>query len=67
MIERQNHPAMGNIWTDENRFRIWLRIEVLAGRLAIRTQARHHRRTPLIEPSRRSVWTEEPRNRRQAS
>lgn len=30
MIPRYTRPAMGNIWEDENRFRIWLEIEVLA-------------------------------------
>ncbi|MEX0602925.1 MAG: lyase family protein, partial [Bacteroidota bacterium] len=30
MIPRYTRPAMGNIWNDENRFRIWLEIEVLA-------------------------------------
>lgn len=30
MIPRYTRPEMGAIWTDENRFRIWLRIELLA-------------------------------------
>jgi adenylosuccinate lyase len=30
MIPRYTRPEMGAIWTDENRFSIWLRIEVLA-------------------------------------
>ena len=30
MIPRYTAPEIGGIWTDENRFRIWLRIEVLA-------------------------------------
>lgn len=30
MIERYTLPKMGNIWSDENRFRIWLRVEILA-------------------------------------
>ncbi|NQU39430.1 MAG: adenylosuccinate lyase [Lentisphaerae bacterium] len=30
MIERYTAPEIGGIWTDENRFRIWLKIEVLA-------------------------------------
>jgi adenylosuccinate lyase len=30
MIPRYTRPEMGNIWTDENRFSIWLRIEILA-------------------------------------
>ncbi len=30
MIPRYTRPAMGKIWEDENRFRIWLEIEVLA-------------------------------------
>src|SRR5690349_12920153 len=30
MIPRYTRPQMGNIWTDENRFRIWLEIELLA-------------------------------------
>ena len=30
MIERYTRPAMGGLWTDEHRYDIWLRIEVLA-------------------------------------
>jgi adenylosuccinate lyase len=30
MIDRYTRPAMGAIWEDENRFRIWLEIETLA-------------------------------------
>jgi adenylosuccinate lyase len=30
MIARYTRPEMGAIWTDENRFRIWLEIELLA-------------------------------------
>ncbi len=30
MIERYTRPEMGAIWKDENRFRIWLEIEILA-------------------------------------
>ena len=30
MIPRYTRPEMGAIWTDENKFRIWLQIEVLA-------------------------------------
>ncbi len=30
MIERYTHPEIGNIWSDKNRFSIWLKIEVLA-------------------------------------
>ncbi len=30
MIARYTRPAMGNIWEDENKFRIWLEIELLA-------------------------------------
>src|SRR5258708_2691236 len=30
MIPRYTRPVMGNIWTDENRFKIWLDIELLA-------------------------------------
>ena len=29
MIERYTRPEMGQIWTDENKFKIWLEIEVL--------------------------------------
>lgn len=28
MIERYTRPAMGNLWTLENRFRVWLEVEV---------------------------------------
>ena len=30
MIERYTRPAMGKIWEEENKFRIWLEIEMLA-------------------------------------
>ena len=30
MIPRYTRPEMGAIWTDENKFRTWLQIEVLA-------------------------------------
>jgi adenylosuccinate lyase len=30
MIERYTLPEIGNIWSDENRFSIWLKIEILA-------------------------------------
>ncbi len=30
MIERYTLPEIGNIWSDKNRFSIWLKIEVLA-------------------------------------
>jgi adenylosuccinate lyase len=30
MIPRYTRPAIGAIWSDENKFRIWLRIEILA-------------------------------------
>ncbi len=30
MIERYTLPEMGKIWEDENKFRIWLEIEILA-------------------------------------
>ena len=30
MISRYTDPEMGDIWTDENKYRTWLRVEVLA-------------------------------------
>ena len=30
MIERYTRPAMGNIWTDENKYRCWLQVESAA-------------------------------------
>jgi len=30
MIRRYTRPEMGNIWSEENRFRVWLDIEILA-------------------------------------
>ena len=30
MIERYTRPAMGKIWEEENKFRVWLEIETLA-------------------------------------
>ena len=30
MIERYTRPAMGGIWTDENKFRCWLQVEAAA-------------------------------------
>ena len=30
MIDRYTRPAMGRIWTDENKYRMWLEVEVAA-------------------------------------
>ncbi|GGE09875.1 adenylosuccinate lyase [Marinithermofilum abyssi] len=30
MIERYTRPEMGRIWTDENKFKAWLEVEILA-------------------------------------
>jgi adenylosuccinate lyase len=30
VIERYTRPEMGKIWTEENKFRVWLEIEILA-------------------------------------
>ena len=30
MIDRYTLPEMGELWTEENRFRVWLRVEVAA-------------------------------------
>jgi adenylosuccinate lyase len=30
MINRYTRPEMGNIWTEENRFKAWLEVEILA-------------------------------------
>ncbi len=30
MIDRYTRPEMGNIWTEENRFKAWLEVEILA-------------------------------------
>ena len=30
MIERYTRPDMGAIWSDENKYKIWLEIEILA-------------------------------------
>ncbi|MGP8252486.1 MAG: lyase family protein, partial [Terracidiphilus sp.] len=30
MIERYTRPAMGRIWTDENKYRCWLKVEAAA-------------------------------------
>lgn len=30
MIDRYTRPEMGKIWTDENRYRAWLEVEILA-------------------------------------
>ena len=36
MIERYTRPEMAAIWQDENRFRIWLDIEILAMEAMVR-------------------------------
>jgi adenylosuccinate lyase len=36
MILRYSRPAMREIWTDENRLKIWLQIEMLAGAALVR-------------------------------
>lgn len=30
MLDRYSRPEMGNIWTEENRFKAWLEVEILA-------------------------------------
>ena len=30
MIERYTRPEMGSIWTEENKYRAWLKVEILA-------------------------------------
>ena len=30
MIARYTHPEMGHIWSDEHRYRTWLRVEIAA-------------------------------------
>ena len=30
MIERYTRPAMGHIWTEENKYRMWLEVEAAA-------------------------------------
>ena len=30
MIDRYTRPKMGAIWTDENRYKAWLEVEILA-------------------------------------
>ena len=30
MIDRYTRPEMGAIWTEENRFKAWLEVEILA-------------------------------------
>ena len=30
MITRYTRPEMANIWSDENRYRCWLEVEILA-------------------------------------
>lgn len=30
MVERYTRPEMGNIWTEDNKYKIWLEIEILA-------------------------------------
>ena len=30
MIERYTRPEMGAIWTEENRFKAWLEVEILS-------------------------------------
>ena len=30
MLERYTRPEMGNIWTEENKYRAWLEVEILA-------------------------------------
>jgi len=32
MIDRYTLPEIGKIWSDENRFTIWLKIEILASK-----------------------------------
>src|SRR5512136_494198 len=36
MIQRYSRPAMREIWTDENKLKIWLQIELLAGEALVK-------------------------------
>src|SRR5208282_4496238 len=36
MITRYSRPEMRAIWTDENKLRLWLQIELLAGEALVR-------------------------------
>jgi len=37
MVERYTLPEMGHIWSEENKFKIWLEIEILAAEAQIET------------------------------
>lgn len=37
MVERYTLPEMGQIWSDENKYKIWLEIEILAAEAQIET------------------------------
>ena len=30
MLERYTRPEMGKVWTDENRYKAWLKVEIAA-------------------------------------
>src|SRR5262247_1540867 len=36
MIQRYSRPEMRAIWTDENKLRIWLQVELLAGEALVK-------------------------------
>ena len=36
MIQRYSRPEMRSIWTDENKLKIWLQIELLAGEALVK-------------------------------
>ena len=38
MIERYTLPEMGSLWTEENKFRTWLEVEVEAARAMARNK-----------------------------
>ena len=47
MIERYTRPAMGAIWEDQNKYAIWLEIEILAVEAQEERQALRARAPPI--------------------
>ena len=51
MIPRYTRPEMGRIWSDENKFRCWLAVEIATAEVEAEAglqQQEHRRRRPGV-------------------
>ena len=43
MIERYSRPEMANIWSEENKYRAWLEVEILADEASLVMPPKYNR------------------------